>query len=365
MSPSPGPSPGWRRFEEALAERGAEAMLVTHPPNVRYLTGFTGSSGFLLGSIIGTPVLVTDFRYEEQAGREVPESVRIHIHRDGWIAAVASIVEDSGATRIAFEADRLSVADFRRLRDAVEDREWVATQGFVAALRAVKRPDEVDRIRAAAAVAERALEALVETVDWRRETTERAVAARLEYELLLAGSEGAPFAAIVAAGARSSLPHARPSDAPLRPGDFLLLDFGATVGGYCSDLTRTFTIGPAAGWQRELHAAVLDAQRSALEVLAPGAAGVDVDRAAREALERGDLARHFGHSTGHGIGLEVHEEPRLSSRSEDTLEPGNVVTVEPGVYLPGRGGVRIEDDVLVTSSGHEVLTRYPRDLREL
>ncbi|MFV1987532.1 MAG: M24 family metallopeptidase, partial [Gemmatimonadota bacterium] len=229
-------------------------------------------------------------------------------------------------------------------------------------LRAVKDESEIDAIGAAARVAETALEGLLTAVEWHSEPTELDVATALEHELRRAGSEGLPFEVIVAGGERTSLPHAAPSSRRVRTGDLVLIDFGAIVDGYCSDITRTFIVGDPADWQTEIHGRVLEAQAAAIEAIAPGASGVEVDRAARDCLAAHDLDRYFGHSTGHGIGLEVHEEPRLSTRSEDVLEPGNVVTVEPGVYLPGRGGVRIEDDVAVTRDGSRVLTSIRRDL---
>jgi len=353
------------RLEGLLTDSSIEAMIVTHLPNVRYLTGFAGSSGVLFLSPAGAPVLITDFRYEEQAQEEVDAPVRVRVVADGWLPAVADVVAERRTSTVGFEAEHLSVAEHVRVSDRLSGSECVPTHHLVERLRITKDDDEIARIERAARAAEAALERLLESVDWTAEPSERSVSAALMSELTNAGSERPPFDLIVAAGSRSSLPHATPSDRPIRRGDLLLLDFGATVEGYCSDITRTFSVGRAEPWQRRIHGRVLEAQRLAIERIAAGVDASAVDRSARDALISGDLAKHFGHSTGHGIGLAIHEDPRLSTRSDHVLEAGNVVTVEPGVYLPGRGGVRIEDDVLVTDRGSRTLTRFPRELIEL
>ncbi len=357
----------WRRLEERLAKLELDALLVSHAANVRYLSGFTGSSALLLHPRAAAPVLVTDFRYEEQAAAEVRAPTRVRVARNGLIPALGEVLESTKQlVAIGFDSEHLSVLDRRRLGEVAPEVRWVEAEGVVSRLRAIKDPGEVEAIRAAASVAESALE---RTLAWLRGApkppSERVIAARLEFELRSGGSDAPPFEVIVASGPRTSLPHARPDDRSPAPGDLLLIDFGASVAGYCCDITRTFVFGPAEDWQGELHAAVLRAQRAAIEAIAPEAAAADVDRAARGVLAEYGWDRLFGHSTGHGIGLEVHEEPRLSRRSEDLLAPGHVVTVEPGVYLPGRGGVRIEDDVVVTDGGAERLTAFRRRLIEL
>lgn len=363
--PAPDHAERRRRFEREIVGPSLDASIVTHRPDVRYLTGFSGSSGALFCPPAAAPVLITDFRYEEQAADQVDSAVRVHITRDGLVAALGELVRDAGASRIGFDPVHLTVAEYRKLKEAVPDADWVPTPGVVAAMRAVKSEDEVALIELAIRVAETALERFIGTVDWRAGLTELEITARLELELRHAGSERLPFDVIIASGPRTSLPHAGPGARVPREGDLLLVDWGATVDGYCSDLTRTFVIGAASDWQLELHARVLAAQRAAVEAIAEGADARDVDAAARSRLAEHELDRYFGHSTGHGIGLEVHEEPRLSTRSEDVLSAGNVVTVEPGVYVPGRGGVRIEDDVLVTGSGARRLSGVRHDLVEL
>lgn len=352
-------------LDAALQTLDLDGAVVTHIPSVRYLSGFTGSTGYVFHRTGGPTVLITDFRYEEQAAAEVPFPVGVHIGKDGWIPALSDLCADLPDLRVGFEPEHLTVLDLDRLEDRVENLDFQPARGLVTDLRAVKGEAEIAAIGRAAVVAESGLAALLSAVDWHDGPSEHDVAVELEACLRRAGSTGAPFDAIVASGERTSLPHATPSGRTVAPGDLLLLDFGATVGGYCSDITRTFVIGSASDWQVDLHARVLEAQAAAIDALGPGVAAVDVDGAARGHLASHDLDAFFGHSTGHGIGLEVHEEPRLSSRSKYTLVVGNVVTVEPGVYLPGRGGVRIEDDVVVTSSGSRRLTSASRDLIEL
>lgn len=351
-------------LDDILEPAGLDALLVTNRSNVRYLSGFTGSSGVLLHPVRGVPTLVTDFRYEEQASQELDPRTRTKIGREGWAAAIADEIGDTD-WRVGFESEDLTVAHLDRLEEALPSVEWLPTRDLVERMRATKVEEEVAAIQAAARLAEHALERLLVGVDWYRRPTEKAIATRLEFELKSGGSGALPFDIIIASGPRSSLPHATPSDRAVETGDFVLIDFGARVDGYCCDITRTFVIGAPTAWQLEMHDRVLEANRAAVATVGPGVACAAVDAAARDLLAEHDLDEHFGHSTGHGIGLDIHESPSLSTRSEAALEPGNVVTVEPGVYLPARGGVRIEDDVLVTPDGHRTLTRFPRELGEL
>lgn len=346
-----------------MAGQDLDAFLSGHPANVRYLTGFTGSSGYLL---VGSrdAGLVTDHRYREQAAAETPDGLPVWIHGDGWREEVGErLTEMVGGGAVGFEGDRVSVRDRDRLGEVAPRARWTAVTGLVEELRERKSPEEVDRIRRAARLGDRVLEEFLAEVD--EGATEAGLAAELDYRLRLAGSDGVAFDTIVAAGPRSALPHARPTGRELREGDLLLIDFGARVQGYCSDMTRVFCLGPPSERQRSLHRAVAAAQQAALEAVEAGVEAAAVDAAARRALEERGLEEHFGHSTGHGIGLEVHEDPVLSGRSDGRLREGHVVTVEPGAYLAGRGGVRVEDDVVVRSDGPEVLTRSPRELREL
>lgn len=369
MRAAAGPVPGATRGERLgglrgrLESRGLDGFVTLHVPNLRYLSGFSGSSG-LLAVRPGDAVLVTDSRYETQATEEVDPAVDVKIARDGPFAVLGELASGwGGKPRIGFEPDHLSVRAMARLEEAAPGLDWAPAEGFVEELRALKEPGEIEWMARAADVACRALEATLARVE--EGASEKEITAELEYRLRLAGSEGPAFESIVAVGPRSALPHARPSGRRLREGDLLLLDFGAVIEGYRSDLTRTVVAGPPAPWQRSVHEAVLAAHDAAIEAVKAGAAAADVDAAARDLLTEAGYGERFGHSTGHGLGLEVHEGPAVSWRSDAILQTGNVVTIEPGVYLPGRGGVRLEDDVLVEDAGARRLTDFPLILREL
>jgi Xaa-Pro aminopeptidase len=347
------------RLTERLDGAGVDALLVTNLVNVRYLTGYTGSNGLAL---IGpsTRAFVTDFRYVEQAAAEVDSSFeRLRASTD-----LLESVEDavpSGELRLGYEEAAMSVREHARLREMLPDRlELVGVHGLVEGLRAIKQPEEVAAIRAAAALADAAFEQLL--AGGLAGRTERDLALSLEFDLRRRGAERPSFEPIVAAGPHGALPHATPRDVEVRSGDLVVIDWGAQLDGYCSDCTRTVAVGAVDGPGREIYQLVLDAQLAGLEAVAIGASGQAVDAVAREVIDGAGHAEHFGHGLGHGVGLEVHEAPRLGQRSEAVLEAGNVVTVEPGVYLPGALGVRIEDLVLVTERGPEVLNGLPKDL---
>ncbi len=334
-------------------------MLVTDLVNVRYLTGYTGSNGLAL---IGpsTRVFVTDFRYVEQAAEQVdPSFDRLRASVD-LLEAIQDAIP-SGELRVGFEEAHMTVREHGRLRELLPDRvELVGVQGLVEGLRAVKEPDEVAAMRAAAALADAALEQLISGGLVGR--TERDLAVALEFDMRRRGAERPSFEPIVAAGPHGALPHARPREVEVRGGDLVVIDWGAELDGYCSDCTRTFAAGAADGHATEIYQLVLDAQLAGLNAVAVGASGRDVDAVARQMIEAAGHGEHFGHGLGHGVGLEVHEAPRLAQRSDAVLEPGNVVTVEPGVYLPGDLGVRIEDLVVVRSKGPEILTGLAKEL---
>lgn len=308
-------------------------------------------------------VLITDGRYGEQAARETAEAVDLVVSREGLTSAVGAEARGRGIGTIGVEALHVTLRGLERLREECSEVEWRGVEGWIEGERGRKDPSEVDAIERAVRLAEEVLAAFLEDVG--PGDTERELAAGLEYRLQRAGSEGTAFDSIVASGPRSALPHARPSDRQLSEGDLLLVDCGAVVDGYCSDITRTVVLGEARPWQRELHQAVRRAQERALETLGPGVEAGAVDRAAREVLQEAGFGDEFSHSTGHGLGLEVHEAPRLNRGSEERLAPGHVVTVEPGAYLGGRGGVRIEDDVALEAEGTRRLTTFSRELMEL
>ena len=353
-----------RNLAVAIATADCEAVLLTYWASVRYLSGFSGSFGVLWVPVAGKPVFITDFRYDEQAQGEVADSFDIRIASGGWISSIKDLVASVSGS-VAFESEYVSVSEHGALKEAFPELSLVDTTDFVGRLRRIKDVKEIEGIEYAITTAEAALQRTLMGIDWTDRPSERRVANYLEAELRAGGSEQLPFEVIVASGPRTSLPHATPSDRCVVSGDLLLFDFGARVQGYCSDITRNFVIGPPRDWQVALHDQVLDAHEQACAATGPGVLCRFVDMVAREALASHQVDQYFGHSTGHGIGLEVHEGPSLSRRSEEILEVGNVVTVEPGVYLPTRGGVRIEDDILVEPSGFRRLTSLPRVLIEL
>ncbi|HJS96604.1 MAG TPA: Xaa-Pro peptidase family protein [Solirubrobacteraceae bacterium] len=348
------------RLTEKLAGAGVDAVLITDLVNVRYLTGYTGSNGLAL---IGpdTRAFVTDFRYVEQAAEEVdPGFDRLKASVD-LLEAIKDALP-TGELRLGFEAAHVSVREHERLRGLVPDRvELVGVTGLVEELRAVKDPGELAAIRAAAALADEAYEQLIAGGLVGR--TERELALELEFDMRRRGAEQPSFSPIVAAGPHGALPHASPRAVEVRRGEMVVIDWGAQLDGYCSDCTRTVAAGAADDHAREIYQLVLDAQLAGLDAVKPGADGREVDGVARGAIEAAGHGQHFGHGLGHGVGLDVHEAPRLSQRSDSVLEPGNIVTVEPGVYLPGDLGVRIEDLVLVTEDGREILTGISKDLK--
>lgn len=353
-----------RNLASVIATTGCEAAILTHSASVRYLSGFSGSFGVLWVSVVGAPILITDFRYDEQAKDEVEDSFDIRIVSGGWISNIEDLVTSVGGS-VAFESEYVTVSEHKALKEAFPQLSLVASTDLVGRLRRIKDVKEIEGIEHSITTAEAALQRTLVGIDWTDRPSERRVAGYLEAELRAGGSEHLPFDVIVASGPRTSLPHATPSDRSVLLGDLLLIDFGARVQGYCSDITRNFVIGPPQDWQVVLHNQVLDAHEQACAAIGPGVLCRFVDMVAREALVAHQVDQYFGHSTGHGIGLEVHENPSLSQRSEQTLEVGNVVTIEPGVYLPARGGVRIEDDILVEPSGFRRMTSLSRALIEL
>ncbi len=350
------------RLRERLITEHLDALLVTGLPNVRYLTRFSGTNGIVVLTA-SDAVLLTDFRYQTQARQECPPAVRIRVEAASLWTGVWQTLAELGAQTTGFETSHLTHRDFQRLLEQGDRFTWRATSDLVESLRVCKDPDEVALIRAAGRVATEALARTIACV--RPGLTELAVCGILERNLRDAGSEAHPFPPIVASGSRSALPHARASSEPIASGDFLLLDFGATVGGYCSDITRTFVVGTPSDRHREVYEVVRSAQERAVAGLHAGMTGKEGDAIARSWIEAQGFGNAFGHGLGHGIGLEVHEAPRLSRLAEDSLPEGSVVTIEPGVYVPEWGGVRIEDDVLVTATGAEVLTGFSRDFTTL
>jgi len=346
-----------------LATAGLDALLITSLPNIRYTTGFSGSSALFVVSHTDA-VLITDFRYRVQARAEVGGDVVVEIEGTSLWSRVWSVLPRlTGVRQIGFESPHLTHADYQRLMDSGARWPWRPTTGIVEGLRQQKDAGEVSCIRQAVSIAETALAATLPEI--RAGMTELAVGARLERSLRELGSEAHPFETIVASGERAALPHARCSSRELRNGDLLVVDFGATSGGYCSDITRTFVIGQASESQLEAHSVVLEANATASGAVRAGMRGKDADSLARDYIHRRGMGPEFGHSLGHGIGLEVHEAPRLSKTADAPLPANCVVTIEPGIYRDGWGGIRIEDDVLLAPEGPVVLTSFPRGLLQV
>jgi Xaa-Pro aminopeptidase len=345
------------RLADRLAERELDALLVTDLVNVRYLAGFTGTNALAVIGASGERTFLTDFRYLDQAEAQVPaEFERVRGRQDLFEDAAARL-----GGRIGFDDEHLTVSAHRRLGELVpEGVELVPAGGLVEELRAVKEPGELERIARAAGIVDEALGALAERGLIGR--TERAVALELEREVRERGAEGPSFPIIVAGGPHGALPHASPRDEPIPADSLVIVDLGCIVEGYCSDCTRTFATGALDGPAAEVYALVLAAQERALEAVRAGAGAREVDAVAREAIADAGYGDRFGHGLGHGVGLEIHERPRLSPLGEGTLAAGNVVTVEPGVYLSGAFGVRIEDLVVVREDGPEVLSSFPKAL---
>ncbi len=320
-----------------------------------YLSGFTGEGGIVVTK--DETLLVTDSRYVEQAEREVPD-LPLRQVRKNYEEEIGEAVKKLGIKRLVVSSRRTSHYLVAKLGE-IPGIEIAPAPDPVGEMRRIKDSDEIARIREATRVTEGALSALLQEV--KVGMTERELALRLEWLMRTQGAEKVAFDLIIAAGENSSLPHYRPGDRKLREGDLLLCDIGARVNHYCSDMTRVFSVGEPSAEARELYDLVLRANRAGVEALRASVTGVEVDAAARTVIAAAGHKEHFGHGLGHGVGLEVHEGPRLSPLSKDTLEPGMVVTVEPGVYLPGFGGVRIEDLLVVTEDGCDSFTSFPRD----
>lgn len=350
-----------RRLRALLAERHLDAVIVQKPENVCYLSGFTGGEGLLVVPAMGEEnFLITDFRYVEQAAREAPQFTVVRATGPSSDALV-SLAERYGWQRLGLEEDYVTIGWFKQLERRLPQRAWDGV--YLDGMRSVKDACEIERLRRAVAIADAAFAHVVTIL--RPGISEKAVAAELEYAMRRQGAEKPAFDTIVASGARGSLPHGLATDKLLAEGELVTMDFGAVYAGYHSDITRTVVLGRASERQRQVYAAVLTAQRRGAAAVKPGLTGRQVDAVARDCLTAAGYGEYFGHALGHGVGLAIHEEPRLSATYDGVLATGMVVSVEPGVYLPGWGGVRIEDLVVLTPDGCEVLTGSTKELLEI
>ncbi|MCU1243563.1 MAG: hypothetical protein JWO71_4289 [Candidatus Acidoferrum typicum] len=351
-----------RALQAQLAATGLSGVLSTNPADWYYLTGFTGEAGALLISRTGS-ALVTDGRFTVQA-KEETSAIRVVRQESSLMASVGNWLHGRVSGKIAFDAGQITVDQFRTLRRAAGPRvRLTAARGEIASLRQRKEPGEIEQMRKAAVLAGKIVTAAFKLL--KPGVREIEIAAEIEYQMRSRGASGPAFETIVAFGARSAHPHAQPTEKRLAKNELVVLDLGVILAHYCSDITRTVFLGRAPARIRRFYRAVQEAQAAAVAAAQAGVTCGEVDATARRVLTRSRLERYFVHSTGHGLGLEVHENPRVARGQKHVLAPGNVITIEPGVYVPGLGGIRIEDDVAVHAGRTEVLTRVPRDLIEI
>lgn len=349
--------PRRERLRELFSESRLHVIAVTALPNVRYLSGFTGSNGALLLTR-DRALLFTDPRYTIQASLE--SDCEVKIAKGHLLKELCSWVKRLRLPSLGFEQNRIGFEDYQQLKDSLGRTRLKPVAGVIESLRMVKSAAEIATIKASVELNSAALEQALR--HFKHSMTEVDLAAEIEYRMRRLGAEGPAFESIVASGARSALPHARPSECPILPDELLLMDVGANVAGYASDMTRTYAVGKLDPKRKRMHRAVLESQLAALDAVKPGVTCTTVDRAARNALRRFRMDNLFIHSTGHGLGLEIHERPRVGRKDRTKLEPGMVITVEPGVYRENVGGVRIEDTVVVTAGGCRVLTPTGKEL---
>lgn len=350
------------KIQSHLRKAKLDALLVTSFTNVSYLTGFSGDDSYL----VITPqqsIIVSDQRYTTQLEEECPD-LEMEIRGPGkkMLSSLSDLLAKLKVNKVGFEASSMTVALHSALTSAVSRCEFVETEGWVEELRMIKDKEEIQLTRRACDLARRTFEVVRATLT--PDMTELQVAADLEYQARRFGGKGMSFPPIVAVGERAALPHANPTDKKMGADDFVLIDWGVNEGQYMSDLTRILVTGKILPKLRKIYGVVLKAQLAGIKAIRPGVTAESVDHAARSVISKAGYGKHFGHGLGHGTGLEIHEAPRMGAGQKTVLKPGMIVTVEPGIYLPGWGGVRIEDDVLVTRGGNEVLTSVPKDLEQ-
>lgn len=346
-----------KKMRDLLSAEGIDSFLVASPENRYYLTGFTGTSGAVL--ITGREVvLITDFRYDQQASLQCPHC-RVVMIDDTLLGAAIKLAVEMDLSILGCEGDFLTYSQYSLLKDKLPGRVLKPFTGLVENLRSVKDTFELEKISRAVALSDRAFDHILPLLE--DGVKESDAALEIEFFMRKNGAEGIAFHIIVASGHRSSMPHGTASEKIIRRGDLVTMDFGALLDGYNSDITRTVVMGESRPRQEEIYGIVLEAQLAGIKAVRAGVMASQVDRAARSVIEGRGYGERFGHSTGHGLGLSIHENPRLSSRDNTVLKSGMVVTVEPGIYIPGWGGVRIEDTVLVEENGCRVLTKSPKD----
>ena len=346
------------RLASQLPERELDAILISAPENRRYLSGFTGSAGYLLVTS-QRQVLFTDSRYIEQAGNQSPHFEVIQTQPGlGWLM---DALKETGVRRVGFESDNMTVAYYNRVLDAIKEEEdlggtsLIATSGITGELRVLKDMDELAQLQKAIDASDRAMEAVCPTIE--AGMTEKEVAWRMEVAMREFGADNLSFDTIVAAGPNGAMAHHRPGDSVIQAGEPIVIDMGAQVNGYCSDITRTVVVGDPDETFHKIYNIVLGAQLTAINTVRPGLTGEECDALSRDVIAGAGYGDNFGHSLGHGVGLAVHENPRVGPRAEDVLKPDMVFTIEPGIYLPGWGGVRIEDIVILGAEGATPLSK--------
>jgi Xaa-Pro aminopeptidase len=346
------------KLREAMKKEAVDGFLITSPYNLRYLTNFTGTTGL---AVITTDkaFFVTDFRYTEQAAAQA-QGFEIVKNSGPIFEEVAKICQKEEINALAFEESFVSFSEYTVLEELIEESALVPISGMIEALREVKDEAEIALIQQACHIADQGFEHILKMV--RPGMTEIEVANQLDFFMRSLGATSVSFDTIVASGLRSAMPHGVASEKVIEQGDLITLDFGCYYQGYVSDMTRTFAVGDPGEKLKEIYQIVLEAQEKVLAIAKPGMTGIELDAIARDHIASFGYGEAFGHSTGHGIGLEIHEGPNVSFRAEKAFVPGNVITDEPGIYLPGIGGVRIEDDLLITESGNQVLTHSPKEL---
>lgn len=348
-------------LRRVLSEADVQALLVSSPNNVKYLSGFDGDSGWLLVTQ-DVLYLITDFRFMIQAKEEAPGSTVV-VYRGNMLETLKELVDSEKVARLGFESKHCSYDGFKRMESALPGISLSGLEPVVEPLREIKEPAEIELLRKAVGIADRAFDHVLSHV--RLGVSEIELAAEIEFFMRRQGADRPSFETIIGSGFRGALPHGTASGRRIESGDLVVMDFGAYNEGYCSDMTRTVVVGQASPEQKKIYNIVLEAQLAAMEAVAPGKKCCEIDRIAREIISAYGYEANFGHGLGHGVGVEIHESPALNPRNQDELQPGMVITIEPGIYIHGWGGVRIEDMVMVTEGGCEILTRSGKELIEL